>query len=80
MLKMSFYNGTLNKQALKAFVAETEKPICYTHGFEWKHPTTHRVPKSKEEAIRIIDKASLLDADEEENCLHLNEYSTNDMW
>lgn len=80
MLKMSFYDGTLNKQALKAFVAETKKPICYTYGFEFRNPTTRRVPTSKEEAIHIIDTASLLDATEEKNCLHLNAYSANDMW
>ena len=80
MLKMSFYNGTLDRQALKAFVAETKKPICYTCGLVYRHPTTYRVPKSKAEAIRIIDEASLLDATEEKDCLHLNEYGINDMW
>ena len=80
MLKMSFYDGTMDRQALKAFVAETGKPICFTYGYEWKNPTTHRVPKSKAEAIRIIDRDSMLNATEEKNCLHLNEFSANDMW
>ena len=80
MLKMSFYYGTLNKAELRKFVADTNKPIRYTYGLGYRNPTTHKVLIDKEEALRIIDKESLLDAHENEEYLHLNAYSGNDMW
>lgn len=80
MLKMSFYNGTLNRDILKAVIETTEKPIVYTYGYEYRQPTTHRKPVTKEEALNIVKKESLLDAKEEEHCIHLNAYSSNDMW
>lgn len=80
MLKMSFYNKTLNRTRLMEFIGNTNKPIVYTYGYESKHPTTHRVPKTKAEALSIIAEESLLDATEEETCIHLNAFSSNDMW
>ena len=32
MLKMLFYDGTMNKDKLRKFIVETEKEIKYTHG------------------------------------------------
>ena len=80
MIKMSFYNGTLDREKLIAFISETDKPIQYTYGLGYRHPTTHNKPISKDEAIRIAKTQSLLDADEYEDRLHLNAYSSNDMW
>jgi len=80
MLKMSFFDGTMNKDELRTFVRETEKEIKYTFGLGYRNPTTHNKPISKEEAMAIIDRESLLDAKEKEECLHLNAYSDNDMW
>lgn len=80
MLKMSFYNGTLNRKELIEFVQETEKPIKYTYGLLYRHPTTCRVPVTVERAIEIIKTQGLLDADEYEDYIHLNAYSDNDMW
>lgn len=79
MMKMSFYDGTLCKNKLKDFIEKTEKPIVYTFGFTWKNPTTYRVPKTKAEAIEIVEKECWLDATEEEECMHLNAYGENDM-
>lgn len=80
MLKMSFYDGTLKVDELDKVIRETAKPIVYTYGFEYRHPTTHRVPISKEKALEICHSGDYLDATEEENCLHLNAFSSNDMW
>ena len=80
MLKMSFYKGTLNRDVLKAFIETTEKPIVYTVGYAFRHPTTYREPVSKKEALKIVDRESLLDANEEETCLHLNSFTSSDMW
>ena len=80
MLKMSFYNGTLDKNELKSFVLATSKPIVYTYGLGMRNPTTYRKPVSVDEAIQIVDAQSLLDATEENDCVHLNAFSDNDMW
>lgn len=80
MLNMSFYYGTLDRKKLAEFVQETEKPILYTYGLGYRHPTTYRKPISKETALDIVKNESLLDATEEGTCLHLNAYSDNDMW
>lgn len=79
-LNMSFYNGTLNKKILKEFIESTEKPIRYTFGFKYRNPTTKNVPISKEKALEIVSKESMLDATELDDCLDLNAYSGNDMW
>lgn len=79
-INMSFYNGTLNKDRLKAFIEKTDKPIRYTYGFKYKSPTTLNVPVSKEKAMQIVDSQSMLDAKELDDVLDLNAYSGNDMW
>jgi hypothetical protein len=79
-IKMSFYDGTMNKDRLKAFIEETDKPIRYTYGLRYRNPVTKDVPVSKEKALQIVDSQSLLDARELEDCLDLNAYSGNDMW
>lgn len=80
MLKMSFYNGTMNRETLSNFINTTDKPIKYTYGLGYRGPTTYRVPINKERALGIVKNESLLDATEEAECLHLNAYSGNDMW
>lgn len=79
-IKMSFYNGTLDRESLKEFIEKTDKPIRYTYGLKFKGPTTMNVPVSKEQALEIVDSQSLLDAKELDDCLDLNAYSGNDMW
>lgn len=80
MLKMSFYNGTLDRAKAKKFIQTTDKPLKYTYGLGYRNPTTHRKPISKAEALEIIEKESLLDIDENTDFVHLNAYSSNDMW
>ena len=80
MFKMSFYDGTLDRNKLKEIIQSTEKNIVYTYGLAFRHPTTYRVPVSVEKALQIVECESLLDAKEEEGCIHLNAFSGNDMW
>ena len=80
MLKMSFYNGTLNKEKAKEYINTSSKPCQYTYGLGYRNPTINHNPISKIEAMEIIDRESFLDIDEYEGYIHLNAYSDNDMW
>lgn len=80
MLKMSFSNGTLKRDVLRAVIETTDKPILYTYGLAYRHPTTYKKPVTVDEAISIIQNESLLDADEYDDYIHLNAFSGNDMW
>ena len=80
MLKMSFYNGTLDRVKAKEVIANSNKELKYTYGFGYRNPTTHKKPIDKLEAYRIIDKEGFLDITEYEDYIHLNAYSDNDMW
>lgn len=80
MIKMSFYNGTLNREEAIEVIKNSYKPCVYTYGLKYRNPTTRDVPISKERAIEIIKKESLLDITEYEDKFDLNAYSSNDMW
>lgn len=80
MLKMSFYKGTLDKLEALNLINTTEKLCVYTEGYEYRNPTTHRKPLSKQEAIDLIQNGETMDITEEENVIHINEFSCNDMW
>lgn len=77
---MSFYNGTLDRKVAINAITETKKEIKYTYGLGFRHPTTYYKPISQTEAIEIINTMSLLDIDEYEDYIHLNAYSSNDMY
>lgn len=67
-------------EALK-FIEETEKPIKYTYGLGYRHPTTYKVPITKEEANKyIMEHYSMLDVEEYEDYVHINQYSEMDLW
>lgn len=78
-MKMSFYNGTLDRQKLIELINKAED-IRYTYGYAWKRPTTLRKPITKAMALQIVNSQSLLDADDESGYLHLNAFSESDMW
>ena len=80
MLKMSFYDGTLDRKKAKTVIAQSGKPCRYTYGLGYRNPTTHRQLIPKERAMHIIDTEGLLDITENEEYFHLNAYSDNDMW
>ena len=80
MLKMSFYDGTLDRNVAKEVIINTDKDLKYTYGFGYRNPTTHKKPIDKAEALKIVANESYLDITEYEDWIHLNGYSSNDMW
>ncbi len=80
MIKMSFFNGTLDRKKAIETIVNSNKPCLYTLGFKFKDPTTKNVPISKEDAIKIVSTESLLDITEYEDKFDLNAYTSNDMW
>ncbi len=80
MIKMSFYDGTLNEAKAIEVIKNSDKPCVYTYGFKYRNPTTREVPISKEKAIEIISHEGFLDITEYEDRFDLNAYSSNDMW
>ena len=80
MIKMSFYDGTLNREQAIDIISNSNKPCVYTFGLKFRNPTTKDVPISQNKAIEIIKTESLLDITEYEDRFDLNAYSSNDMW
>ena len=80
MLKMSFFDGTLNREKAKEYILNSGKPCRYTYGFGYRSPGTDKIFITKEEALEIIAKESFLDVKEHDTYIHLNAYSSNDMW
>lgn len=69
-----------NKDRALALIHLSEKPIKYTHGLGYRRPTTHNKPITKDEALEIIEKESLIDIRESEAGIHINTYSGNDLF
>ena len=80
IMKMSFYDDSLNRALAEVIFEKTKRPLIYTHGYEYRHPTTCRKPIGIEDAMRILKDNSYLDISFEEECIHLNTFSSNDMY
>ena len=80
MIKMSFYNGTLNRAKAKEIVITTEKKLKHTSGLRYRNPTICDVPITREKALKLIESESFLDITEYDDYIHFNTYSENDMW
>lgn len=78
--KMSFYDGTLNKKVAASYVSAADKPLLYTYGYEYRDPSTHRIPVDKKKALDIIERESYLDIQFETDYVHLNAFSENDLF
>ena len=79
LLKMSFFNGTLDIQKAKEIINSTNKKLTYRYGLSYRGAEEHLI--SKDKALDILDNNNgLLDVDEYEDKIILNEYSCNDMW
>ncbi len=79
LLKMSFFNGTLDIQKAKEVVNNTNKKLSYRYGLSYRGAEEN--PISKDKALEILDNNNgLLDVNEYEDKIILNEYSYNDMW
>lgn len=75
---MSFYDGTLNKEKAIKLVRETSKPTYTRYGFAYKGAEKRKA--SKETLIHIIETDSMIDVYDNDDCVIVNQYSTNDMW
>lgn len=79
LLKMSFFNGTLDIQKAKEVVNNTNKKLSYRYGLSYRGAEENHI--SKDKALEILDNNNgLLDVNEYEDKIILNEYSYNDMW
>lgn len=79
MLKMSFYDGTLNREEAAQVVETTEKKLYHRYGFAYRGAEKRDI--SKENALKIIrDNGNYLDIDESETEIVLNTFSEMDMW
>lgn len=79
MLKMSFYDGTLDRARAKEVVEASKKPLMFRFGFAYRG--AEKRPITKERALSIIeDSGNYLDIEESETEILLNTYSSNDMW
>lgn len=79
MLKMSFYDGTLNREEAAQVVEKTSKKLYYRYGFAYRGAEKRDI--SKENALKIIrDNGNYLDIDESETEIVLNTFSEMDMW
>ena len=78
MLKMSFYNGTLDREKAKEVIESTDKVLKYRLGFAYRG--AEAVPIEKEKALHIIENAEYLDVEEADMEILLNAYTGNDMF
>lgn len=79
MLKMSFYDGTLDRVKAREAVEASEKPLMFRYGFAFRG--AEKRPITKEKALNIIeDSGNYLDITETDNEILLNTFSSNDMW
>lgn len=82
LFEHSFYYADKRKsnEEIIEFLKSTNKPIKYTYGYKWKHPSTYEVPKTLDQAIAIVNENGLLDVEEKPDYIDMNEFSENDMW
>lgn len=78
MLKMSFYDGTLNREEAAQVVEKTSKKLYYRCGFAYRGAEKRDI--SREDALKVIREESYLDIDESETEIVLNTFSEMDMW
>ena len=86
LVNLSFMNRSggpeksYNKDRALALVHLSEKPIKYTQGLGYRGPSIHNHPITKDKAIEIIEKESLIDIRESEEDIHINTYDVNDLF
>ncbi len=79
MLKMSFYDRTLNRDEAYNVIEQSNKQLYHRYGFAYRGAEAR--PISKENALGIVqDKGNLLDIKENNDAIILNTFSDNDMW
>ena len=78
-LRMSSLDSSLDTDVAIDTIINSNKPCVYTHGYAYRHPTTYRVPISKEKAIEIIERSDAVDVEEEADVFHINTLGGNDL-
>lgn len=81
MIRYSCYSSaydTATKDEVENFLKTTNKPFKYTYGFEYRNPTTHRVPITREQALKYWHECA--DVCEYDDFVHIQQFSANDMW
>lgn len=77
---MSKY-ATNKYEEVEEFLKSTTKPILYTHGLGYRHPTIYKQPIDLERALKITgNRGEIFDLEEYEDYVHLNTFSENDLW
>lgn len=75
------FGPSVKYEIAKDFIENTTKQIKYTYGLGYRNPTTHNVPVTKDRAFEILkDHWGMLDIVEYDDYVHMNAYSSNDMW
>lgn len=68
------------KEEVIEYINSSKKDIKHTHGFTFKNPITYKKPIEKELAINFVEYSDLIDIEETDNFIHLNTFSSSDMW
>ena len=69
----------LSKKEIVDFLKKTKKPIRYTFGLGYRHPSTYKETVSKKEAVEAFLK-HWSDVIEYDEYVYIQSYSANDMW
>ena len=86
LISLSFMNRSggpeksYNKDRALALLYLSEKPIKYTDGLSYRSPSIHNQPITKDKALEIIEKESLIDITESEEDIHINTYDSSDLF
>lgn len=73
-------NYQLKNNEVIEYIEKADKPFKYTHGIGYRSPTIHKVDVTKERAIEIWEDNSLCDIEEYDEYIHINTFSSNDLW
>ena len=62
------------------YIKLDERPVLYTHGISYRNPAIYKKPISKEEALKILKRANILDISTHDGYIYLHTYDESDMW
>lgn len=69
-----------NRDEACKYITLDERPVLYTHGISYRNPAIYKKPISKEEALKILKSANLLDISTHDGYIYLHAYYESDMW
>lgn len=76
-----FNKGRFNddESGLFDYLRNTSKPIKHTHGLSYRCPSVFHESATAEEVIQSLSKYSG-EVEEHKDYIHVNTYSSNDLW